>query len=147
MTAPTPNVLVVLEQKIEAFIQEVVAGVKHEIQVIEQALSNAAPLVSAAAAKIASLAPFVEGLGAAAGQPEVIAGVEAANVAMSGLNSFVQTFAQATTGGGITATAAKDAITGVYQAYRNTVSTYNAVKATAVAVATQPATQKPTVTP
>lgn len=147
IAAPAPNVLVVLEQKIEAFIQAVVAGVEHEIADIEQALSNAAPLVSAAAAKIASIAPFIEGLGAVAGHPEVIAGVEAANVAMSGLNSFVQTFAQATTGGGITATQAKAAVTGVYQTYRNTVATYNAVKATAVAVATQPAVPVPTVTP
>lgn len=146
VATPTPNVLVVLEHKVEVFIQEVVAGVKHEVQVIEQALSNAAPLVAAAASKIESLAPFVESLGAAAGHPEVIAGVEAANVAMAGLNSFVQTFAKATTGGGVTATEAKDAINGVYTAYRNTISTYNAVKATAVAVVTRPSAPTPVVT-
>lgn len=142
ITAPTPNVLVVLEQKIEGFINELVAGVEHEIKVIEQALANTAPLVAAAAAKIASLAPFIEGLGAAAGHPEVIAGVEAANVAMNGLNAFMQTFTQPS----VTASQAKTAITNAYQAYRNTVATYNSVKATAVAAAVNPPMPTPSVT-
>lgn len=142
IAAPAPNVLSVLEQKVETFIQEVVSGIKHEVSAIEQALANAAPLVAAASAKIASLAPFIEGLGAAAGHPEVIAGVEAANVAMAGLNSFVHTFSQPT----VTASDAKAAVTNVYQAYRNTVATYNAVKATAVSVASLPPATMPQVT-
>lgn len=147
VAAPSPNALVVIEQKIEGFIQEVIAGVKHELSVIGQQLETAAQLLPAAESKIIALEPFVEGLGAAAGHPEVIAGVQAANVAMAGLNSFVATFTKATTpGSSVTATEAKAAITGAYQAYRDTVATYNAVKATAVAVATAPAAPTPVVT-
>lgn len=145
-TASPPSVIQNIEVAVETFIQKVVQGVEHEIQAIETALSNVFALIPAAAAKLESLAPFIEGLGAAAGQPEVVAGVAAANVAMQGLNQFMQTWTQATSGGGITASAATSAVTQAYQAYRNVGATYNAVKATAVQAATQPAAPTPTVT-
>jgi hypothetical protein len=130
------------EADVEAFIQKVVQGAEHVLGEIEIALGQSSVLVSQGAAVVSEIAPFVEGLGAAAGHPEVVAGVEAANVAMQGLNAFMQTFKKATTGGGVTASEAKGAIVGAYQSYRNVVSTYNSVKATAVKVATSAAPAK-----
>ena len=140
------NIIQKIEQDVETFIAKIVAGVEHEIPIIVGALNNVFALIPVATRQLQTLAPFIESLGAAAGHPEVVAGVEAANVAMAGLNQFMTTWTKATTGGGITATDAKAAVLNAYQAYRNVGATYNAVKATAVQVATQPASPAPVVT-
>lgn len=142
---PTPNAVQAFEIKIETFIQELVQGVEHEFVVIGAALSSMFALIPAATAKLEALAPFVESMGAAAGQPEIVAGVAAADVAMHGLDQFIATYQTATAGGGITATVAKAAVADAYTAYRNVGATYNAVKGAAVKVATQPAAPAPVI--
>jgi hypothetical protein len=142
----TPNVVQSIEVKVETFIQELVQGVEHELTAIGTALSGMFALIPAATAKLEALAPFIESMGAAAGQPEIVAGVAAADVAMHGLDQFIATYQTATAGGGITAAVAKTAVTDAYTAYRNVGATYNSVKATAVQIATQPAAPVPVIT-
>ena len=145
MTATLAQDLTVIEQKVEAFIQQVVTGVEHDLSVIGQPLTHVSALIPQAAQPIAQAAAFIEGIPRVGQNPPVMAAVAAANIAMQGLNAFAGVWNQATAPGGpgVTATVAKNAILSGYQGYRSALAAVNSAQAAAVAAAQVP---KPTVT-
>jgi|ERR1700735_285589 len=142
----TTNIFQNIEAAIEAFIQKAVSDVEVVIADIEHALSNVAAVLPNATAAIQSAESFVSGLPIIGQNPTVQASIAAMNVGMGVLNGFAQTWTQATTGGGITATAATQAINQAYVGYHQVLAAVSTVKAVATQAATQPAAAQPVVT-
>lgn len=138
----------IIETKVETFLTEMINGVEHELEVIGQTLTHMSALIPNAAAAVQQAAAFIEGIPVVGQNPQVLAVVAAANIAMTGLNAFASVWNRATApgGSGVTATVAKDAIMSGYQGYRQALSAANAAKAVAISVSQQPATPAPTVT-
>jgi hypothetical protein len=131
------------ETQIEAFITKLVSEGETAISEIESALSHAASLIPSIAPEVIAVTTFVEGLGAVAGQPEVAAAAAAMQTAVAGLSQVEQAYTTATTGGGITASAATQTILTGYQAYNQTLAAIKNLKAAATAGAAKPAVVKP----
>jgi hypothetical protein len=123
------------ESQIEAFITKVVNEGETIISDIEATLSHVASLLPSIAPEVTAVTAFVEGLGAVAGQPEVTAAAAAMQTAVAGLTQVAQAYTTATTGGGITASAATQTIMTGYQAYNQTLAAIKNLKAAATAAA------------
>lgn len=130
------------EAKVEAFVQKVVAEGEFLLGEIESALTNVSSLMPEAAKAVEEASAFVESLPGVGQDPDVMAVVAGANVAVQGLNAFASTWNQATAkGSSVTATAAKQAVLAGYQGYNTALAAAKQVKAVATNAASKPKTQ------
>lgn len=141
------NIFQAIETAIETFIQKAVAEGEILVADAEGAISNVAALMPNATIAIQSAESFVEGLPIIGQNPTVLASVAAMNVGMGVLNAFAATWTKATTGGGITLSVAKQAITDAYTGYHQVLAAVSTVKAVATQAATAPVTATPVITP
>jgi hypothetical protein len=133
------------ETAVKAFIQKVVMEGEALISDVKSGLGHVAALMPAIAADTAAATSFVEGLGAVAGHPEVVAAAAALNDAVAGVNIFAQAYATATApGSSITASEGSQAIMAGFQGIQQTKAAVNnlVAVATKVAKATPPGQAK-----
>lgn len=130
------NTATLVEQDVLNFIQKAEQGFQIAVTDCENVLQWVAQQTPAIAADLQMVTSFVGAVPAVAGNPEVLAAVTAANLAVQGLNAFAQSYNQATAGGGITVTQATQAIVSGYQAVKSAQAATASVASTAVGATT-----------